>query len=595
MIVEPKILIIDDDENDRECYRRYLANYKNILEASTGEQGLIFCDSDSMPDCILLDYILPDTNGLKLLSQITNKIKNTNSQIIFMTGHGSEETAVNAMKNGADDYLIKTNLDKTTLQNTISKAIARKQEQIKKAQEEKEMFEKAFYDSLTGLYNKYSFYKSIDNLLETSKRYNRIFALLFIDLNKFKAINDNYNHHTGDRLLKQIANRLKESIRKEDIAARICGDEFAVALTEIRDYHNAGDIAQNILHNINKIITIDNHNFKMTASIGISVYPGDDCHTVQELINSADDAMYIAKHKKLNSCHYSIESLNKELHCYDKLKTAIIEELKNKKFTINLHAIYHLHDNTIFGYTPHTLWSSRFLNSINIDDIYDGINKIGLLTKFSYEMLCSYLTSINNILSNTSSKVNSPNLILKVYTCELIDIDFIKIFTDAMSHTTVNPHHIYLEIDSNVIFDHGDLGRNIIKKLLSLNVQIILNISSIGEKIINFIKENNELSIIKISDNLINQDNTQCNKIIIAAIVNTMQKLGIRTLLSNIDSQQKANFARLISTDLGHGEFFDSQNTPKTSTTAIANSTLISSQGMKVKFINGLQNYRKKH
>lgn len=545
-----KILIIDDDEADRECYRRYLAEYNNIIEAKTGEQGINLCIENTMPDCILLDYILPDLDGLEVLARIHQEVKDTFVQIIFLTGHGNEYTAVKALTQGASDYLVKTNVNRKTLQETVSKALARKTEQLTKFQEEQEIFQKAFYDNLTGLYNKYAFYKSIEKLLESAKRHNRIFALLFIDLNKFKLINDTYNHHIGDLLLQQIGNRIKSRMRKEDIVARISGDEFAIALPEINDYHNAGTIAQCLLDKISEQCVVDGHRINITASIGISLYPYGGGQTVQELITNADNAMYVAKKQKISACHYSIDKFNTEFYSYNSLKSLVANEFKSKKFHVNHLLFYNFCDQSIFAYMPRITWSSEMLNSMNLCDVYKNIQKTGLLSSAIHEIYYSFLHAYEN---------SDKKIIIKVNEYEFVDENFLLSLKKSSQKTKFNTQNIYLEIDSNTIFDYGETSYKTINSILEMNINIIIALSGIDNKIMDFFEKFPGIKIIKISKKIFSNHNNNCNDIMVRSISDIAHSIDAKIIFTEINDKETANYASSINAQIGQGEYLDSK------------------------------------
>jgi len=152
----------------------------------------------------------------------------------------------------------------------------------------------AHYDQLTKIPNRYLLLDRIAHLIEQSDRHNNEFALLYIDLDKFKDINDSKGHAFGDRILTEVANSLKQSIRGSDTVARIGGDEFVVLLEEVTDRNNVSMIAEILIEELHKPFTIDQQDFEISGSIGIAIYPADG-NTTDELLASADKAMYKAK------------------------------------------------------------------------------------------------------------------------------------------------------------------------------------------------------------------------------------------------------------------------------------------------------------
>jgi len=163
--------------------------------------------------------------------------------------------------------------------------------------------ELALFDPLTTLPNRTLFTIELEDEIKRAKRYNYKIALMFIDLDGFKAVNDTFGHHIGDELLKEVAKVIKASIRQVDLAARLSGDEFTIALSHTKDSKEALKVAMSTLEKINKDIMIQNNKIKVGASIGIAIFP-DDASNLQQLLLKADRAMYRAKENGKNQVFY---------------------------------------------------------------------------------------------------------------------------------------------------------------------------------------------------------------------------------------------------------------------------------------------------
>jgi len=236
-------------------------------------------------DVILLDLSLPDSHGLDTVARITAAAANV--PIVVLSGLDDERLALEAVQNGAQDYLVKGQGDGHLIKRSIRYAIERKRS-------EDRLIYMARYDQLTGLINRPFFLERLTDALERGGRNDRMVALMFLDLDKFKAVNDTFGHDLGDLLLKATSQRLEQCIRQTDTVARLGGDEFTVILEGISDVQAASTVAQKILDSFTEPFDLDGHCISVAFSIGITVFPSE-ADNVADLMKYADTAMYRAK------------------------------------------------------------------------------------------------------------------------------------------------------------------------------------------------------------------------------------------------------------------------------------------------------------
>jgi diguanylate cyclase (GGDEF)-like protein len=280
-------LIIDDDEGDRLNYKRLLKEKFlsfEVIEVDNAQSALEALEANPIY-CILLDNILPGTLGLELLKTI-KKSNNLFIPIIMLTGQGNEALAVEAMQAGASDYIVKKDISADVLHEKILKS-------LKKMEEKKQLELDASNDSLTGLMNRRIFEEDAERLISSAKRYSELLAILFIDVDNFKQVNDSLGHLIGDEVLSEIAHTIKQTLRKEDICARFGGDEFVVML-RIQDYNYVEQIVKKIMENSSLPLQISHGSITCSLSIGIALYPKSGSN-LKELLKNADIALFKAK------------------------------------------------------------------------------------------------------------------------------------------------------------------------------------------------------------------------------------------------------------------------------------------------------------
>ena len=292
-----KLLIIDDDPADREAYKRYLGqdvlHKYEFLESETLEDGLRTLLSEQ-PDCLLLDYQLPDGTGLELLEQLQEEAEHVPTPVVMLTGQGNHAIEAAVVQAGVQDYLVKDGFDSQALIRVVWYAIERHRmvEKLHRAKQEAQRL--ATHCSLTNLPNRYLVSDRLSTALSAAKRNGNRLAVLFLDLDRFKPINDTLGHDAGDQVLKVVAERLLARLRAADTAARLGGDEFIIILTTLTETIGAARVAQSLLCILSEVIVVDGHEVYVSASIGIALYPNDG-DTTESLLCSADAAMYRAK------------------------------------------------------------------------------------------------------------------------------------------------------------------------------------------------------------------------------------------------------------------------------------------------------------
>jgi two-component system chemotaxis response regulator CheY len=240
---------------------------------------------ESRAACVLLDLMLPDASALDGLVELRNVAPE--APIVVVTADADEARAVKAVQAGAQDYLIKARMTGDQLRRSVLYAIQRQRGELLLAH-------RALHDDLTGLPNRTLFLDRLTLELAQSERRSTSVAVLFLDLNGFKSVNDRFGHDAGDQLLRALAGRLLSSMRPGDTVARHSGDEFTILGTEIAHADDALSIAQRVTETINAPLAMQNDEVRLSASIGIALAHGLG-RKAEDVIRTADEAMYVAK------------------------------------------------------------------------------------------------------------------------------------------------------------------------------------------------------------------------------------------------------------------------------------------------------------
>ncbi|MBF0517271.1 MAG: diguanylate cyclase [Nitrospirae bacterium] len=286
-----RIMIVEDEGITSAYIQRILEKFGYIVTSisSSSEEAIANAEKDS-PDLILMDIKIKGTrDGVETAYEIQNRF---NIPVIYLTAHSDPKTLEHAKM--TEPYAFITKPFEPELTNfTIQMALYKHKTDMK-------LKELVHYDFLTGLPNRSLFFDRFDQALRQAKRKRTIVALLMIDIDEFKCINDKMGHDAGDVVLKEIAARIQKNIRGTDTAARLGGDEFVVLLTNLTDVADAETVALNIIVSIGKPFRFDVPYCAIGASIGITFYP-EDGYDTHALMKKADAAMYHAKEKGKNN------------------------------------------------------------------------------------------------------------------------------------------------------------------------------------------------------------------------------------------------------------------------------------------------------
>ncbi|HXE58061.1 MAG TPA: diguanylate cyclase [Gemmatimonadales bacterium] len=293
-----RVLLVDDDEEDflltRDLFRQIDAGRYVVEWAASYDEGLAAVSRQEHDVC-LIDYRLGPANGLDLLREAIRR--GVHTPLILLTGQGDHEVDVQAMKEGAADYLIKGRVDAPLLERSVRYAIER-------ARTLAALRELAIRDELTGLYNRREMCRLLKEEVARCWRYAEPMALVMIDIDHFKAVNDTFGHQAGDEVLRWIARLLRQNLRSVDQPARYGGEELAVILPEMTDPH-----ALEMAERLRQVVAAEPFRFvtpaggpveiPITISLGVAYLP-DDADSDDGLIAAADAALYEAKRRGRN-------------------------------------------------------------------------------------------------------------------------------------------------------------------------------------------------------------------------------------------------------------------------------------------------------
>jgi diguanylate cyclase (GGDEF)-like protein/PAS domain S-box-containing protein len=403
---------------------------------------------------------------------------------------------------------------------------------------EKKIFHLAKHDVLTGIPNRLYLEEQLQILINNSSRHKNKFALLFLDLDHFKHINDTLGHDVGDKLLQEVANRVKPNIRNEDIFARIGGDEFVIVLTNIDDNY-LSIIVDKIITIMRKTWFIENYELKVSTSIGIALYPRDGTSMV-ELMKKADIAMYMSKESGRNTFKFFTNELNVKIHNEMRLEQEMSKALAQNQFVLYYQSKQKLVDDEIIGAEALIRWNHPELGLIYPDNFISLAESTGFIVKLGRWIIeegCRAISRFNRVTNNKKLQLS-----INVSTRQLQNDDIYKVIKDALIVNKIDAAQLLVEITESIMVDDSN---NVIKKLekiSSLGVRICMDDFGTGYSSLSYLNKL-PISSLKIDKTFVDDiPRVGDKKILVNSIIAMGNALDLNIMAEGVEEEYQREY-----------------------------------------------------
>ncbi len=420
----------------------------------------------------------------------------------------------------------------------------------KKSDEEK-LKNLAFYDPLTALPNRALFREHLEEITSTAQRSRKQAALMFIDLDGFKDVNDSLGHAAGDSLLKQVAQRLHARARKSDIVARLGGDEFGVLVRDLEHPEQIGSLAEKMLELIRSPVTVGEQEVRIAASIGIAVYP-DDAQTVDDLYKNADIAMYQAKNSGRNNYTFFLPAMNTK--AVERL--SLIHDLHNaveeNAFELYFQPKIGLKDQRLIGSEALMRWPKPGGKPIPTEQFIPCAEETGLIVPMGDWVLAEACRQTRqwNQRFGTQLRV-AVNLSIRQLYKKNVVLDLLRILEEQAFPTRL----LELEITESLLMDDTLVTIPILKQLRDHGISIALDDFGTGYSSLNYLKRF-PIDIIKIDRSFIGDLSTGSDEAaIVRAIISLARTLNIKVVAEGVETAAQLDFLRQHQCDEAQGYF----------------------------------------
>lgn len=412
------------------------------------------------------------------------------------------------------------------------------------------IWRQANYDSLTGLPNRNMFYDRLSHDIKNAARTGVLLAVLFIDLDRFKEVNDSFGHSVGDALLVEAAKRLNGCVRETDTVARLGGDEFTIILNGISDQHRAERIIQMILLELTKPFHLNAKLAYVTASIGVTFFPADAGST-EMLMKNADQAMYAAKNNGRNCCSYFTSNMRKATETRSRIAYELRHALREQQLFLMYQPIVKLTTGSIHKAEALVRWQHPERGTVfpvEFISIAEESNLISEIGDWVFKQAVNQVVAWQaNYDTNFQISINkSP----KQFISKISD------WVNYLHEQKLDGHSIIVEITENLLLDVHEL---VVKQLLNFRdagVQVAIDDFGTGYSSLSYLKKF-DIDYLKIDQSFIsNLDSRSNDRILCEAVITMAHRLGMKVIAEGVETDSQKQLLIAMGCDYGQGYFF---------------------------------------
>ena len=416
----------------------------------------------------------------------------------------------------------------------------------------------AYHDALTGLCNRVELQNRLEQAVQQARRHSRLLALHFIDLDRFKVVNDTLGHTVGDALLQAVARRLESCLRASDTAARIGGDEFAILQHEISNHDGAATLASKIVRAMAEPFQLSGRDIHISPSIGISVFPLDST-TPDELMKTADMAMYLAKNEGRNNFQFFTSALNIQIRDRLTLESELHDALEKGEFVLHFQPQFNLQTRRLTGMEALIRWQHPTRGMVPPGMFIGVAEECGLiheLSRWVLEQACAQNAAWQ------AAGLPRRRLAVNISSTNFKQGDLCQIIADVLERTHLSPQYLELEVTETRLLDDEDVVKAI-PELRKMGVALSIDDFGTGYSSLNYLRRL-PVEKLKIDQSFV-RGLPECkdDAIIVRAIVELGHALGYTVIAEGVESEQQLVYLRDNGCDEGQGYLFGRPMPPK--------------------------------
>ncbi len=410
----------------------------------------------------------------------------------------------------------------------------------------------AYHDSLTNLPNRALFNRGIAQAIERAKRQEDSFALLMIDLDHFKSINDTLGHPVGDQLLIEAAERLVNTLRAGDLVARLGGDEFAVLVQDVKHVRELGVLANNIVQALTIPFNIANQELYVTASIGIAVYPQDTTNE-DDLLRYADVAMYAAKKQGRNNYQFFVQELNQHISRRLLLQTELMHAIEKNEFYLNYQPLVRLETGEIIGVEALLRWNNPVLGEVNPNQFVELAEELGVITEIGRWVM---MQAFEDAVTVNLNRQNPLKFAVNLSARQFLRYDIFAAVDYCLSVTACNPAWITLEITESLLLNDSNQVLDTLRQFVDLGLKVAIDDFGTGYSSLSYLNKF-PISEVKIDRSFVSDITIDENDAkLVKAVIGMALSLGKELIAEGVETQEQADLLKSWGCNIGQGYLF---------------------------------------
>jgi len=536
------ILIVDDDRSMRLALKNVFKAQEYVIEeAGDGLQAVSQCQRN-MPDLVLMDAMMPEVDGFVACERIRQLPNGADTPVLMVTALEDEDSIVKAFAAGATDYIPKP-IHFSVLKQRVSRLI-----QANKV--EKHVKQLAYHDPLTGLPNRTHLMQQLRLMLNRAQLEEKKVAILFLDLDRFKMINDTLGHDAGDLLLKAVSERIRRCVRSQDFIARLGGDEFTVILEGITELDAVSKIAAKICDTLSQPFVFLQQKMFVTTSVGISVFPQDG-QDIGALMKHADSAMFRAKEQRNNYCFY-VEGMEDEIARRMEVERELRHAIQDDELCLFYQPKMDFSTGEMIGAEALIRWQHPRRGLLSPDMFIPMAEESGLINQIGdwvLERACRQLKDWGDDGRRLQLAVNLSSKDLQVE-------GFDKKMQRLVEEYSIQPGTLELEITESTLMENPEELEVELNALCAMGLTLAIDDFGSGFSSLNYLKRL-PVDVLKIDRMFIRDLEKEDNdKAIVSGIVALASSLGLRTVAEGVENQEQLAILKQLGCDIGQGYYY---------------------------------------